>query len=283
MTQAAATVAMDALGSRVEGAPYPVTRAEIIAFAAATNDDTPAFREGRLAPPIYALNPVMAAMVAAKKRAVPQFAFHGEHDIVFHRPLVPGMTIRAVAEVIGIHARSTGVTVTTRIESRCDGELVNEQHFVSFAPGARIAGDCGRAAPAHELLAEDRVSAPLAELDYPFDADQTLRYAHASHDYDAYTLDPAVARSMGFPAILVHGMCTVAFSSRAVIASLCREAPERLRRLAVRLSRPVYLVPGQRVVTTVWRKAGTAEAYVFIARNIAGETVLTNGLAEVEP
>jgi acyl dehydratase len=198
------------------------------------------------------------------------------------------MTIRPTAEVVGIQQRSSGVTVTVRVQSHADAVLINEQYFVSFVPRAQVTQGRGAGAPPHDLSAEDCAAPPVAQFAYPMSPDQTRRYADASHDHDAYTLDEQAARAMGFPAILVHGMCTFAFSARAVVAALCRESPERLTRLAVRLSRPVYLLPGQQIDTTIWRRrsaplGSAGEAFGFVARDREGAVVLSNGLAEVKP
>ena len=117
---------------------------------------------------------------------------------------------------------------------------------------------------------------------------QTQRYADASDDHDAYTLDEKVARSMGFPTLLVHGMCTFAFAARALVECACGGAPRRLRRLAVRLSRPVFLYPDQCIDTRIWRlppdrdrdRAAMA-SFVYQSRDRDDAVVLTNGLAEV--
>ena len=268
-----------AVGAVVEGRPYAVSGEEIAAYARATEDRTPACLAGRIAPPVYALNPVLATMVEAKKKAAPGFGFHGEHDIRMHRPIVAGMRIAPVAEVVGVHRRSSGATVTVRIDSYADGDLVNEQHFVSFVPGGRAAEDRGRAAPPHDVGAADTDGEPLFADDCPLAPDQTRRYADAANDHDAYTLDLEAARRMGFPALVVHGTLTWAIASRAIVAGPCGGDPARLARLAVRLSRPVFLTQGETIATRVW-PAG-AGRFAYIARNRAGEAVLTNGLAEV--
>jgi acyl dehydratase len=271
-----------AVGQLVKGPGYAVTAEEIAAFARATNDESEASLAGEIASPIYALNPVLKIMVVAKKKGYPGFAFHGEHDIIFHRPICAGMTVFPIAEVVGVHKRSTGATITTKIISNdSSGVLLNEQHFVSFVSGASVPENCGVAAPLHDFRTGETDGKPLYVARYSMDADQTRRYADASNDHDAYTVDLEVARGMGFPALLVHGMCTFAFSSRAIVGYLCGGAPERLRRLAVRLSRPVYLVPGQRIVTRIWRKAAGRGMYAFDAQDKDGNVVLTNGFAEV--
>ena len=56
-------------------------------------------------------------------------------------------------------------------------------------------------------------------------------------------LDEEIAKSVGFPGIIIHGLCTMAFNSIAIVGQLCDGETERLKRLAVRFSRPA--LPGQ--------------------------------------
>jgi acyl dehydratase len=273
-----------AVGRTVDGPAYTAAAADIVAFAEATNDENPRHLAGEVAPPIYALNPVLKTMVEAKLQVTTQFGFHGEHDIRFHMPIRPGMVLHPSATVIGVQGRSTGVSIVVRIVTRdAGGALVNEQYFVSFVPRRSLSENRGEAAPDHRMPEGLDRQPPASRHDFAMDPDQTRRYARASNDFDAYTLDLDVARSMGFPNVLVHGMCTFAFAGRAVVSACCGSDSTRLRRLAVRLSRPVYLVPGQTISTLLWtgKDGQGARRHWFKSLDRDGETVISNGLAEV--
>ena len=49
-------------------------------------------------------------------------------------------------------------------------------------------------------------------------------------------LDDEFAKSVGLPGIIIHGLCTMAFTSVAAIEHGCPDDPTRLRRLAVRFA-----------------------------------------------
>jgi acyl dehydratase len=73
----------------------------------------------------------------------------------------------------------------------------------------------------------------------------------------------------------------MAFTSWAAVQAVCAGDPTRLRRLAVRFSRPV--LPGQQITTTFWA-AGEADGdqvFGFETRNGDGDVVIKDGLAEV--
>jgi Acyl dehydratase len=126
-----------------------------------------------------------------------------------------------------------------------------------------------------------KASPLLAEVVARVDEDQTFRYADASGDRMPIHLDDGVARSVGLPGIIVHGLCTMAFAGRAVVEESCPGDPERLRRLAVRFSRPV--LPGQEITTHLYA-AGEDQGvtrFGFEALNPEGQAVVKDGWAEV--
>jgi acyl dehydratase len=94
-------------------------------------------------------------------------------------------------------------------------------------------------------------------------------------------LDPEVAKKAGFPGIIGHGLCTLAFTSRAVIDGVGGGLPERLRRLAVRFALPV--IPGEIIRTRIWPAASGADGeYAFETRDPRGKLVISDGRAVVD-
>jgi len=280
-----ATFDLAMLGLRVETPTMTLEPAAVAAYAAATNDDTRDVVAGRLAPPLYAFHAVLRPAVAAKQAVTSAFGVHGEQDISIHRPLEPGMRVRTAATVVGVRQRSTGVATIVNTETRlADGDaLLNEQYFTYFAAGGSIARDIGTDAPRRDVAPAD--GAPRVERVYALDADQTRRFAAATDDWDAYTLDDEAARGYGFEGAIVHGPCTMAFAARAVVAIACGGDLARLRRLALRLARPLVLCGGQALTTRVWA-AGVVDGitqFGFEAFDKRGRRMITQGLAEVGP
>jgi acyl dehydratase len=265
------------IGVPVQSPPIAVTVEDTRRFADATNDPNPDYLEGRLAPPLYALVPVLKTMVAAKNAVTRAFAFHGEHDLAIHRPIEAGMTLGVTATVVGVRQRSAGVATVVRIQTRADGELLNEQYFTSFVAGGRVTEPAGDDAPAH---VPDPPAGPVDEVTMALAPDQTRRFAAAADDWDAYTLDPEVARSMGFPTIIVHGTCTLAFAAKAIVDEHCGGDSRRLERFAARLTRPLLLVSGQTLTTRMWA-AGDGRVIGFDATDHEGTPMIKNGWAEV--
>jgi acyl dehydratase len=90
-------------------------------------------------------------------------------------------------------------------------------------------------------------------------------------------LDDDFAKAMGLPGIIVHGLCTMAFASRAVIGAACPEDPARLRRLAARFAKIVQ--PSEQVTTSVWK--ADAGRFHFETVSDTGSVAIKDGLAEV--
>src|SRR6476619_3190757 len=76
------------------------------AYAAATNDDNPAYTSGKYAPPVFAVVPAWAALGLAVGDVIPpevlMMVVHGEQDMHVSAPLVPGVTLRTAAEAYSI-------------------------------------------------------------------------------------------------------------------------------------------------------------------------------------
>jgi acyl dehydratase len=264
----------------------PISAEATIAYARATNDTNARHLSGELAPPLFAVVPSLKTLVRPKRTATSLHSLHGEHDLVLHRPIVPGMTLRTHARLAGVHPSPAGVVMVGRGETRTvEGDLVNEQYLTWVFRGQTLAASMGEHAPDHRLPAGIRDTPPVARVVSPLDADQTRRYGEASGDRDAYTFDDAYARSLGYPGAIVHGLCTMAFAGRAVVDRCCAGDSRRLARLAVRFSGLLLMTPGQEVTTVIWAagRRGDREAFAFEAEDVKSQTVITHGLAEVHP
>lgn len=284
----------DALGVAVPSGPYRVGSASTIAYAMATNDPTSAHRSGVLAPPVFAVVPIFASLNAALLAVAPERLrgrlVHGEQEFRFIRPIMPGETLTGSCVPIGVHHRRSGTTVTIQAQVvDAAGAPVNNQWMTVFFRAENGAeefgpkGEVGVAAPPHRFPDEVRTQQPVAWVTQHVEADQASRYAAASGDENPIHLDPEYASTVGLPGAILHGLCTMAFNSHALIGSLAGGDPRTLRRLAVRFSKPV--LPGQDITTRVWRvrRAGRAVCYAYETTDASGDVVIKDGWAELGP
>jgi acyl dehydratase len=284
----------DALGVAVPSGPYRVASASTIAYALATNDPISAHRSGVLAPPVFAVVPIFASLNAALLAVAPERLLgrlvHGEQEFRFIRPIMPGETLTGTCVPIGVHRRRSGTAVTIQAQVvDAAGAPVNNQWMTAFfradggADELGTDGEVGVAAPPHRFPEEIRPQQPVAWVTQHVEADQAIRYAAASGDQNPIHLDDALAKTVGLPGAILHGLCTMAFNSHALIGSLAAGDPRTLRRLAVRFSRPV--LPGQDITTRVWRvrRAGRAVCYAYESTDASGDLVIKDGWAELGP
>ena len=277
---------MEKLGTRYEPRTATIDADRARAYAAATNDANPAYLSGALAPPIFAVVPTWDAMMVALHDVVPaedQVAMlHAEQDMHFHAPLVPGRRLVTHAEAYSLRSGRMGTRFTMRVSSADEsGQPVVEQFATMLIRGVEAGEDGGPTPPSHAFPAEAK-AAKLASVAGAVDIDQALRYAEASGDQNPIHVDDAAAKAVGLPGVILHGMCTMALCSRAIVDELAGGDPGRLRRLAVRFYRPVF--PGNDLVTTLF-DAGAADGRQVVAfeASSAGKVVVRDGRAELSP
>jgi acyl dehydratase len=273
---------LDAIGRRGEERRYDVGSDAIRAYAEATDDESPAARRGEIAPPVFAIVPVWETIAPASRSVASDEArrrvVHYEQDIVIHRPIEAGMTLVSDATPVALFGRPNGASLVLRTETRTpDGELVNEQWVTEFFRGFEPAESRGDPVAGHRLDDAAKEAAPFAEVTYMIADDQPNRYAEASGDRFEIHLDDEAARAVGLPGRIVHGLCTMAFTGRAILEAAGVDDPGAVRRLAVRFSAPV--TPGGAVTTRVWSLGDGVFGYEALDGD--GRAVIKDGRAEL--
>lgn len=274
-------LAADLLGTPLDEVTSTIDPDRAKAYAAATVDDNDAYTSGKYAPPIFGVVPTWDALLAANAAVVPPDAMpmivHGEQDMWFHQPLVPGATLRSAATPFSVRVGSSGTRFTTRIDAvDDDGRPVLELYNTIFIRGYTDAADAGPDKPDHAFPGDARTR-PAGEFTVHLPEGITYRYSDASGDLVPIHLDENVARSVGLPGIIVHGLCTMAVCSQAVVKTRAGGDPARLKRIAVRFAKNV--LPDEDVTVSMY-DAGDG-AYAFEAHS-RGDLVISNGRAEVE-
>jgi acyl dehydratase len=261
-------------------ASYTVTAEAIQKYAAATNEDNPAFTGDQpVAPPAFPIVPagtgIANAFMDPDLGVNLPLMVHGEEDHLLHLPIVAGDALRVESSLESVEQKESGETFTIHTSLTNEaGSLAAEVRSLMFirGTGSRSRGP-----------AEEEPDREIAfESNQKVDVDQTYRYAEASGDHNPIHVDEEFAKNMaGLPGIILHGMCTMAFASKAVLDGPCGGDPARLERIKVRFSKPVF--PGQVLTTRGWVEsvAGETTTYGFETLNPDGSAVIKNGLAEV--
>jgi acyl dehydratase len=266
----------DLAGKKYTESTHEITADAIERYALATNDDNERYRGTDVAAsPVFLVVPAFASFMEAATD--PELGadllrlVHGGEEHVIHKPVRPGdkLTITPVLE--SIETKDTGETFTVAVvEKNQEGDVVAEVRGTMF-----IRGTGRRAAAA--AAGGDTPGDVVYEETTKVDDDQTYRYADASGDRNPIHLDSDTARMAGLPGIILHGMCTMAIATKAAVNGLAGGDPTRIRRVAVRFSRPV--LPGQELTTKLWHKSDGS--FGFETYNPEGKAVIRSGEVEV--
>jgi acyl dehydratase len=268
------------IGKEYDAETYEVTADAIEKYARATNDLNERYIGGDdiVASPIFPIVPafqfLMKAGMDPELEADLMRLVHGEEEHVLHKPIRPGDTLTISPVIESIEAKDSGETFTVKIdEKNQDGELVAEVRCTSFIRGSGTKkGGGATEEPTREIVHEHA---------FKVDEDQPARYAEASGDPNPIHTDENIAKMAGFPGVINHGMCTMAMAVKGAVDEFAGGDPNRVRRVAVRFSKPVF--PGQELTTKFW-KEGTGSGttiYGFETYNPEGAAAIKNATIEI--
>jgi len=175
---------------------------------------------------------------------------HGEQRMTLHRPLPTQAAIAWEARVSEILDKGPGKGALIYMDTilRLEGEsapLVTIGQTLFARGDGGFGGPAGPTpqphampdrAPDHRHVSETRL-------------DQALLY-RLNGDRNPLHADPALAKTAGFKAPILHGLCSYAIACRAVLAAVCDYDPARIASFDVRFTSPVY--PGETVTTDIW-------------------------------
>ena len=273
----------DIVGKEYDTSTFEVTAESIEKYARATNDTNERYLSGGddvVAPPVYPVvagfNAFMTAAMDPELQADLLRLVHGAEEHVIHRPIKPGDVLTVSPVLESVDKKDSGETFTAKanITDR-SGELVAEIRGTMFIRGS------GSGAKSSGGAADEGSREIIYEEATKVDDDQTYRYAEASGDHNPIHVDPNTAKMAGLPGIICHGMCTMAIATKAAVNGLAGGDPTRIKRVGVRLSKPV--LPGQELTTKLWRETEGAgvTTYGFETYNQDGQAVIKQGVVEV--
>jgi acyl dehydratase len=265
---------------------WDVTEYEIKTYASGYNDlDNPRFKSGEIAPPMYTTRYQASAMYrpltddvlgADMARLV-----HGEHDMQWFGLPKPGDRVKTVTRVHGLEEKSTGELMHVKMDSYVGEGQISSVLASFFVRARKKPGEKKPEAKVPPPPPPPRPPVAFTQKMYVTN-DQTYRYAEGSGDHNLIHVDNDFAISAGLPGVILQGLCTMAFGTKAIMDNLLDKDPRRLKRFSVRFSKPV--TPYDILNTEGWiieEKPGMKVVGVEI-KNQNGVVVLANGRAEVE-
>lgn len=175
---------------------------------------------------------------------------HGEQRLTLHRPLPPQGELIANARVTEAYDKGAGkgavIYTETTVKSAGDGQPMFTLLSNTFARGDGGFGGPSGSGPAPHTLPERK---PDGTVTLETRKDQALLY-RLNGDRNPLHADPVLAKKVGFPAPILHGLCTYGTACRALLQEVARYDHTKIRGFDVRFSSPVY--PGESIATDYW-------------------------------
>ena len=175
---------------------------------------------------------------------------HGEQKLTLHRTLPAEGDLIARSRVTAAYDKGAGkgAVILTEMEVRLasDNQPLFTSQSTTFARGDGGFGGPAGSGPAPHPIPERK---PDQTVTLETRKDQALLY-RLNGDRNPLHADPELAKRVGFPAPILHGLCTYGTACRAILKSVANYDHNRIRGFDVRFSSPVY--PGESVATDIW-------------------------------
>lgn len=202
---------------------------------------------------------------------------HGEQSFEMFQPLQAGKTYVGHYRVRDILDKGEGKGALLFLEKdlydKDSNELVSRVTSTYVLRGDGGHGGTITQAPHPHPLPERPADSSLSLPTLP----QAALIYRLSGDYNPIHADPKLAAEAGFDRPILHGLCTLAVATRAVLKAFAGDDPARLRSLQLRFSAPVY--PGETIVTEFWQDGDVISFRAKVAERDL--VVLNNGRAQI--
>jgi acyl dehydratase len=197
---------------------------------------------------------------------------HAEQEIVLHQPVPVDGTVTARAHITGVYDKGKGalVEITSSAVLKDGSALATNRSAVYIRGEGGFGGERG---PVDDWAVPDR--APDRTVTYATRPEQALLY-RLSGDRNPLHSDPKFAARGGFPAPILHGLCTYGVAGRGLLHGIAGGDPARLTSMYGRFSATV--LPGQSLTVEIWQDGADAR---FRVRTDEGTVVIDRGRATV--
>lgn len=195
---------------------------------------------------------------------------HGEQYLEVLDDLPTSGKLITKGKVIDVMDKGSGALVVFGCDSfDTNGRQLIKSQISVFVVGAGNFG--GKKQPGADVvaLAAAPSRAPDSSIQYKTNEDQAALY-RLSGDRNPLHIDPDFARMAGFKTPILHGLCSLGFSVRAVLSKYADNNSALFKAIKVRFSGPV--LPGQTLKVDMW-KQGTRIHFRTIVTETGKEVI----------
>jgi len=189
-----------------------------------------------------------AAGIPGVPKYDPNMILHGEQSIEILKTLPLEAEFDVKTTVLGVYDKGKGMLMQQQ------SVLVDSAgvEYVKLIGGVFVRGLGGfggeKQAPEKTYTPPNR--APDAVGEFVTSPHQALLY-RLSGDYNPLHADPAVAKKVGFPGPILHGLASFGIAAQTILKTLLNNDPTLFKAIRVRFASPVF--PGETLVTEMWK------------------------------
>ncbi|KAI9590575.1 peroxisomal multifunctional enzyme type 2 [Glossina fuscipes] len=203
---------------------------------------------------------------------------HGEQYLEICDDIPTSGNLTSTGQVFDIMDKSSGAVVVTNTNSFDEnGRLLVKNQSSIFVVGAGKFG--GKKDPIHGVIpivpAPKR--SPDATIRYNTSRDQAALY-RLSGDLNPLHIDPNFSMMAGFKTPILHGLCSMGFSVRAVLAKYANNDPSLFKCVKVRFAAPV--IPGQTLQIDMWKENKRIHFVTSVVET--GKNVITGAYVDLK-
>lgn len=173
---------------------------------------------------------------------------HGQQEITSHGRIPVAGQARVRTRIADVYDKGSAAVIVQ------EGEAVDSTGTALWTTRSSIfargeGGFGGKRGPS--MRAEQPSREPDAVVETPILPQQALLYRLCG-DRNPLHADPDFAAAAGFPAPILHGLCSYGMVCKAVVDAMLDGEPSRVRSYSAGFAGVVY--PGETLRTRVWRK-----------------------------
>ena len=197
---------------------------------------------------------------------------HMEHSLELYKPIPIGAKLRSEKTISAVYDRGPGKGAQIVVDILVYDELgeklcLNKMSYLnrwydSFG---------GEKQPKTPNPVPERE--PDMVLDGSFPENAALLYRLTGDTYPMHA-SPEIARSVGFPKPLLHGLCSLGNACRMLTGALCGGNSEAVRGITVRFAGVTY--PGDSFKLMIWKLGDGSAAYRMVNAE-SGQIILDRG------
>ncbi|MFO0723395.1 MAG: MaoC/PaaZ C-terminal domain-containing protein [Myxococcota bacterium] len=198
---------------------------------------------------------------------------HGAQKVEMRKPIPPEGRLLSTAQVTALWDKGKGALAIIRTETKtANGDHLFDTEWQIFYRGE--GGFGGERGPDGPSYAPPEGKAADHTLDMKTAPAQALLYRLGSSDLNPIHSEPEIAKKVGFPAPILHGLCTFGHAGRAAVKAIAGGDPSRIASIEGRFTKVVF--PGDTISTALWNM-GPGEAYFTSTIKERSEAAITLG------